>query len=118
MFLLYIISAIYYFSPILSIILIKFGFIKTLDVAQWSARICIRQRFPNFYTLRPPQDFALIYAPPPKRVIRLFNAATLLGMVDKQKESLRQSFVITQCLQKLSTKLNLKKKNNKKRHSV
>jgi hypothetical protein len=29
--------------------------------------ISLQQRFPNCYTLRPPpQDFALIYAPPPQ----------------------------------------------------
>jgi hypothetical protein len=27
----------------------------------------LSQRFPNVYTLRPPEDFALIYAPPGKK---------------------------------------------------
>jgi hypothetical protein len=71
----------------------------------------IGQRFPNLYTLRPPFKILLQFTAPTQGATGLTGhqektAATLLGTVDKQKKSLRQSFVITQCLQKLSIKLN------------
>jgi hypothetical protein len=66
------------------------------------SKMSSRQRFPHFYTLQTPHPKEW----QAQRDIRLCTAATLLGTVDKQKRSLRQSFVITQCLQKLSTIFN------------
>jgi hypothetical protein len=67
--------------------------------------ITLQQRFQNFYTLRPPQDFALIYASLTQGVtgltnIRLCTAATLLGTADKQKKKCVSKF----CDHTVSTK--------------
>jgi hypothetical protein len=41
-------------------------FPQSLQAKPWYY-LDVYQRFPNFYTLRPPQDVALIYAPPPEK---------------------------------------------------